>query len=288
MEKQYNHAVRIHKLLYEALQRLDWIRFVEFQDNDESADLQSLINTFSLEICQKTFTETLNSSVFLLLAEHFEAYKDSLRQHGGPLASFWMSYLDIVVIMFNMLRASRDGNWDLHLSGIHDMIPWCFTYDKHNSARYLSTYYDDMTNLSQGHPDALEHLRNGGFSIQIGPDNPFGRIPVDQTIEETINKDTQTPGGTKGFSLKPSAVHRYYLTAEYRSSFLGLLRSTLGSDRSFRHPDLTEPWMRKDERDVSALVSMLDSNWTNPFGDSSELISLSTGLVALTASPKTF
>ena len=38
--------------------------------------------------------------------------------------------------------------------------------------------------------------------------------------------------------------------------------------------------MRKDERDVSALVSMLDSNWTNPFGDPSELISLSTGLVA--------
>ena len=178
-----------------------------------------------------------------------------------------MSYLDIVDIMFNMLRASREGNWDLHLSGIHDMIPWCFTYDKHNYARYLSTYYDDMTNLSQEHPDALKHLRNGGFSVQIGPDNPFGRIPVDQTIEETINKGTQTP------------VHRYYLTAEYRSSFLGLLRSTLGSDRSFRHPDLTEPRMRKDERDVSALVSMLDSNWTNPFGDSSELISLSTGLV---------
>ena len=159
------------------------------------------------------------------------------------------------------------------------MIPWCFAYDKHNYARYLSTYYD-MTNLSQEHPDALEHLRDGGFSVHIGPDNPFGRIPVDQIIEETINKDTQTSGGTKGFNLKQSAVHRYYLTAEYRSSFLGLLRSALGSDRSFSHPDLTAPQMRKDERDVSALVSMLDSNWTNPFGDPSELISLSTGLVA--------
>ena len=101
--KQYNRAVRFHKLLYEALQRLAWIGFVEFQDKDESADLQCLVNTFSLEICQKTFTETLSSPVFLLLAEHFEAYKDSLLQHGGPLASFWMSYLDIVDIMLNML-----------------------------------------------------------------------------------------------------------------------------------------------------------------------------------------
>ena len=38
--------------------------------------------------------------------------------------------------------------------------------------------------------------------------------------------------------------------------------------------------MRKDERDASALVSMLDSNWTNPFGDPFDLINLSTGLVA--------
>ena len=105
--KQYNRAVRFHKLLYEVLQRLAWIGFIEFQDNDESSDLQSLVNTFSLEICQKTFTETLSSPVFLLLAERFEAYKDSLRQHGGPLASFWMPYLDI---MLNMLRALREGN----------------------------------------------------------------------------------------------------------------------------------------------------------------------------------
>ena len=44
----------------------------------------------------------------------------------------------------------------------------------------------------------------------------------------------------------------------------------------FGFTDLTAPQMKKDERDVSGLVSMLDSNWTNPFGDPSELISLST------------
>lgn len=27
--------------------------------------------------------------------------------------------------------------------------------------------------------------------------NTFGKIAVDQTLEETINKDTQTAGGTK-------------------------------------------------------------------------------------------
>ena len=56
-------------------------------------------------------------------------------------------------------------------------------------------------------------MRNGGFSVQLSKENAFGRVPVDQSLEETVNKDTQTPGGTKGFSLKPGAVQRYYLTA---------------------------------------------------------------------------
>jgi len=61
--------------------------------------------------------------------------------------------------------------------------------------------------------------------VQIGHQNPFGRVPVDQTCEEkNVNKDTQTAGGTKGFSLKPGAVSKYYIVSEYRSSFLKQLR----------------------------------------------------------------
>ena len=37
------------------------------------------------------------------------------------------------------------------------------------------------------------HFMQGGFSVQCESQNSFGSIPVDQTIEETVNKDTQTP-----------------------------------------------------------------------------------------------
>ena len=68
---------------------------------------------------------------------------------------------------------------------------------------------------------------SGGFSVQVGADNPFGKVPVDQTCEETVNKHTQTSSGTKGFSLKPGAVSRFFIVAEYRSMFLGNLREML-------------------------------------------------------------
>ena len=34
--------------------------------------------------------------------------------------------------------------------------------------------------MKDEHPEASHFLEAGGFSVQIGPLNPFGRIPVDQ------------------------------------------------------------------------------------------------------------
>ena len=65
-----------------------------------------------------------------------------------------------------------------------------------------------MTNVPETDPCMYEAFKSGQFSVQISSDNPFGRIPVDQTTEVTVNKDTQTPGGTSRFSLKAGAVKR--------------------------------------------------------------------------------
>ena len=52
----------------------------------------------------------------------------------------------------------------------------------------------------------MEHLKKRGMFVQLGMANTFVCIPVDQAIEETANKETQTAGGTKRFSLNPGAV----------------------------------------------------------------------------------
>ena len=96
----------------------------------------------------------------------------------------------------------------------------------------------------------------------------FCRIPVDQTIEETINRDTQTPGGAKGFSLKEGALHRYYLNAEYRTQYLRKLREMIGlSGLPLKHPDLQETGIKRDERDVQSLHNLIDQVLVNPFKD---------------------
>ena len=96
--------------------------------------------------------------------------------------------MDMVEIILGLLRSSREGDFMLHLASTRAMIPWCFSYDRLNYARYLPIYYAQMSN--RDHPVCMLTLCKGGVSVQLGGINPFGKIPVDQTIEETINKDT--------------------------------------------------------------------------------------------------
>ena len=57
-----------------------------------------------------------------------------------------------------------------------------------------------MLNLPMEHPEVYEHLKNG---VMIA--NTFGRIPVDQAIEEAANNDPQTAevGGHEIIQFKP-------------------------------------------------------------------------------------
>lgn len=51
---------------------------------------------------------------------------------------------------------------------------------------------------------------------------------MDQAIEETAHKETQTPGRTKGHSFKSGAVARYSITADYRRSSVRIIREMVG------------------------------------------------------------
>ena len=99
-------------------------------------------------------------------------------------------------------------------------------------------------------------MKSGGFAVQLGEDNPFGKIPVDQACEETVNKDTKSPGGTKGFNLKPKAVNKYYLVAGYRSIFMRNWKEMLHlSKSSCHHNDLQSRIFRVELQEMKLMYS---------------------------------
>ena len=143
------------------------------------------INNVGETPTQAVFDTVLNSQSCSRILYLFNVYLTFLHDGGnGNIAAFWMTYLNMVDIMFGLIRAAREGDWSLYLSS--------FTYDKINYARYLTVYYAQMMHLEQNHPGVHANMTSSGFSVQLGSQNPFGKIPADQAIEETVNKDTQT------------------------------------------------------------------------------------------------
>ena len=137
-----------------------------------------------------------------------------------------------------------------------------------------------MINLQTDHPQVYQHFANGVLSVQLADDNPFGRMPVDQATEVTVNKETQTVGGTTKYSQKSGAVKRYYLTAEHSSAFFGQLRDMTQVNQSvFHHSELQKPRIDRDDRVVAAVVELID-NWTNSFEGSQHIVILSSDNVA--------
>ena len=232
--------------------------------------------------CDPEFQDVTRSPLSEEVSQLFLSYSHHLRHSNGKLLKFWMSNVDMVEVLLGLIRATRKGNWSMHLSSLRGTVPWCFAYDNVKYARYLSAYLLEMSHLPEKHPDTFEYLSLGGLSVQLSNSYPFGRVPVDQTCEETVNKDSQTSGGTKGFILKPKAVSKYYLVAEYRSTFLKQFKDMLHiNSSSLKHNDLQHSRITRNENDVKNMISLLQDTWLNRFNpDLQDLVCLLTGKVA--------
>jgi len=171
--------------------------------------------------------------------------------------------------IFNIIFATRSGHWALYLISIRQSLPWFFAYDRQNYFRYLTAHYLELVHLESNFPDVYAEFEGGNFSVQLPPDNPFGRMEADKMIQTTINKDTKTPGGTTGFSTN----HR----AEVRKH----MQEFLSMSKNSKHTDLSPARIRREQKDVKTVKDTIDSMFVNPF-DEVDLISITPGVAPTT------
>lgn len=270
------------QIVFEAMHRMLWQGFkIWLQSKDTSVNYPTIVSDIQKirkEFNQDEFQKLLSSEKFVELSRLYEEYK---QENNGPLKVFWISYLEMVGTLLSFIRATREGNWDLHLECIRAMLPWFFAYDHVNYARYLPVYLVQMLSLEETHPEAYRLLADGDFGVQRSSSQGFSQVPVDQTIEQTLNRSTKTKGGIIGFSLKKGAVQRWIITAHSRAAFIDKCRHMTAAKGTQSHTPKERGLsrMKRDEEDVERVKEVI-TNWHNPFQVSEELISISSGNVA--------
>ncbi len=283
--KMYNHSVRSCKLVYETLHRLLINKMETFYENDQEkhqiiASCQEEIFSFSDDISAETFSSLADTESFRSYNNLLTDYKVHLLANGGGLAKFWLSFLDMVELLLNIIYACQAGKWELLLECIRDVVAYTFAYDNFNYARYLTPFLGEMLNLEVDHPEIYHAFVQGNFSVQLNEDNTFGRMEADKVIETTINKDTKTPGGTTGFSTNSNAINRWALNASYRVKLRCCFHRHLGyGNIQHKHHDFSVTRIKRDEKDVQSLIDVMTNTFVDPLTDN-DLLCISNGLAA--------
>ena len=130
------------QIVMEALFRLQLECFAQWYEKhpDCQVDEAFLLSSFQrvrYSYNKASVDELIANLQFLALLTAFELYK---REEDSPLKAFWNTYLDMISLLLCFLRATREGNWQLHLACIRDMLPWMYAYDRLNYAKYMAVY----------------------------------------------------------------------------------------------------------------------------------------------------
>ena len=207
--KHYNRALRVHKLMLEALERLLYDAFRNHEESSEllSNETQNAMKQLSMKPDSEKSTNVLAREDFRRLYHNYSAFKDLIsRGSFGKTAQFWIGYMDLIWLIFTFIRAIKENNYNLHLANLYKLCPMFFAYNHQNYLRYIPAYLVAMINLPDTHPGAEDLICKKGFSASRSG-VPLSRNPVDITIEQTINRHAKSHGGIIGFSRNSAAYY---------------------------------------------------------------------------------
>ena len=280
--KHYDRALHCHKVVLESLERLLYVHCLEENERmfENLPDVsKKIIETMIQCPSQHVLNELLEDSTCRKIFSKVESCKENIREGGhGKTAQFWLSYMDQVWRVLNLIRAVKTNDYDLYRRIIIDMPDLFFAYDMQNYARYTAYYSVFLTNIETTHPGASDLLRKGAISVARSL-VPGSRCQVDKTMEETFIKHAkshnQASGGSGaglfGLEGNYNAYQRWVRSASERSKMVGMTLSMAdmvwGTEAGAHHRDLRPSEIKRSEKEVHETIDAFHG-FSDPFADS--------------------
>lgn len=187
--KHYNRCRLIHTLFASAMEILHFRQFLQNESGelteDECYELLDLVfiqsETTGIAV---DMPESLRRTI-----ESYKTFRDEtvLGKHGVT-AKYWLLYVDFVRLYHKFSRSIRMADYKLYISLLPKIISVFFAFNHHNYARWLTRFHDNLLSMDETHPGIREYFERGIISIRRTNKN-FSRIPIDLTLEQTINCD---------------------------------------------------------------------------------------------------
>ena len=148
--------------------------------------------------------DTVKDRTLMQLKEFDEMCK------GNFNSAFWMTYMDIVNVLLDFIRAEQKGDWQLHLEAFTAMLHWLTAYDQLNYARLGHVYLTEMLSLEDKASSLHHEFMNRNF-VTKRSDNHFSQIPTDQA-PEWMNKICKMSNGIIRITRNDQARDKFCIT----------------------------------------------------------------------------
>lgn len=104
------------QIVFEAMHWLQWQEFRTWlQKHDKPINYAMLVGSLG-EIRRAFHAEKFNKlRSNPEFKKFFRLYGKYSEDSNGPMKVFWNTYLEMVATLMNFIRATREGNWELHL-----------------------------------------------------------------------------------------------------------------------------------------------------------------------------
>ena len=96
-------------------------------------------------------------------------------------------------ILKRFLKAERTSNWLLHLSVVHEMLPYLAAAGHNSYTKPAYLYLQLVNQLEETHPEVFKSF-TGGHHVVRRSNRFWAGISSDSTIEQTLMQGAKTSG----------------------------------------------------------------------------------------------
>ncbi|GFU57924.1 uncharacterized protein TNCV_3145091 [Trichonephila clavipes] len=157
--------------------------FLEEQVIDDLLHYEEVINSHS------SIPIELPNNVLSRVLSAYQKFVEETRQgEHGKTAQFYLIYIQLVNYYITLSRSIRMGDLEKFNYVIPKITNLFFAVNQQNYARCCVKYLDNLNKVDETHPGLKNDFMNGCLGIKI-TDKPFSSIPIDFTLETTINAE---------------------------------------------------------------------------------------------------
>ena len=196
------------------------------------------------------------------LIEEFKKFKAE-KCEASETFQYWDTFTEMAGRLKDLLRADREGNWDLHLDVVQKVLPDFATCDRTNYLRYASLYLEDMRKLPVTAPEIHQNYKAGKFVVKCTPGH-FNSVGMDMALEQTINKSQKSSSGIIGNTKKKEFVAQWELIHHELLGVSNLHRKVSGVSGEncelLLHRELTKSEIAASESKISDIITYIKSH----------------------------